>query len=116
MHGCFIGVISMAEPTKRASYTSRAKLPTALPLQVMQLQGLMEDPSETKTIPLQKDQGLPNQSHMIVFAMTASIIGWRQWLIRSDAGSAPLILESSVQSVSSCLMQNRNCFKIFHTQ
>ncbi|KAK2708789.1 hypothetical protein QYM36_014414 [Artemia franciscana] len=63
-------------------------------------------PLRDQTVPLQKDQSLPNQSHTIVFAMMASSIGQRQWLIRSDAGSARLMLESS----------NRNCFKIFHTQ
>ncbi|KAK2705452.1 hypothetical protein QYM36_015740 [Artemia franciscana] len=147
-----------------------------------QLQDLIEDPSKTKTVPLQIDQSLPNQSHMIVFTMKASSIGRMQWLIRSNAGAALLILESNVQmmqiprprgrplrdqdcctskrptlakpkpydsvhydsiqhwpdavtdkkqsrlcsayariqcskcQISLCLVQKRNCFKIFHTQ
>jgi len=99
-HCSFIIVIwvSMAEPTKRAFRLQERNRHLPYLYKWCNSQGPVEDPSNTKTVALQKDQRLPNLSHMIVFTMTASSIGRRQWLIRSNAGSAPLMLESSVQS------------------
>ncbi|KAK2705450.1 hypothetical protein QYM36_015738 [Artemia franciscana] len=81
-----------------------------------QLQDLIEDPSKTKTVPLQIDQSLPNHSHMIVFTMKASSIGRMQWLIRSNAGAALLILESNVQTETGegtlCIIKTKSAYRV----